>query len=301
MKRHRPDMGRAIQARVPLALLVLYSLIHPSLAVSGSLPLSAPSGAVCLYRDPGSGPSVREVWLQQAVDSDLVQTSGRGNESAEDALREERVDPAARISPVLAFMMSAALPGTGQLAEGRNRAFAYLGAEALAWIAHFSWKDASQKKELESEGFADRYWLYDRWYDTASGDCPESIPPTENLADLDAEIQSQYESNPDAYYASLSKEDGYRGGWDDFDCASLDTFSPHRGEYSDMRDDSNTFLERAQLATTFAFLNRVVSAVDAYRTARGARLALSPQTNLELDVKGSLKNPRAALRLRRNL
>jgi hypothetical protein len=66
-----------------------------------------------------------------------------------------------------------------------------------------------------------------------------------------------------------------------------------------MRSDSNDYLKRSRYATTFAFLNRVVSAVDAYRTARGARLGLADRTSLELGVGGSLDRPRATLRVRR--
>ena len=82
-------------------------------------------------------------------------------------------DPASRIPPGLAFLMSAVLPGTGQLAEGRKRAFAYLGIEAFAWISHFAWVDAGNKKEGEYEAYARRHWDLDDWralaYERISG------------------------------------------------------------------------------------------------------------------------------------
>lgn len=241
-----------------------------------------------------------ELWLRQASLSEIAQGEDHGSMDAAATLRAGKTDPASRVTPALAFLMSAVLPGSGQLVEGRNRAFAYLGAEAFAWIAHFSWKDASQKKEMESESFADRHWNYDDWKRNAN-DCPEAIPVGLNEAELQETILGQRESNSDAYYASLSKQEGYRGGWDDFACADPNAVTSNRRQFSGMRQDSNDFLAKARLATTFVFLNRIVSAVDAYRTARGAKLALNPQTDLEFDLKGSVARPRAALRLRRRL
>ncbi len=245
-----------------------------------------------------SGP--RDLWLRQASSGDFAQGGGAASNGAAATLRMERTDPASRVSPALAFLMSATLPGSGQLVEGRNRAFAYLGAEALAWITHFSWKDASRKKEQESESFADRHWSFDDWSSNADT-CSGSIPFGMNRADLQESILSQRAARSDAYYASLAKQDGYRGGWDDFACGTTESYTVNRRAYSGMRQDSNDFLARARLATTFAFLNRIVSAVDAYRTARGARMSLSPRTRLELDLKGSVARPGVFLRLRRGL
>ncbi len=245
-----------------------------------------------------SGP--RDLWLRQASTGDFAQGGAAASTGAAATLRMERTDPAARISPALAFLMSATLPGSGQLVEGRNRAFAYLGAEALAWITHFSWKDASRKKEQESESFADRHWSFDDWSSNADT-CSGSIPFGMNRAELQESILSQRAARSDAYYASLAKQDGYRGGWDDFACGTGENYTVNRRAYSGMRQDSNDFLAKARLATTFAFLNRIVSAVDAYRTARGARMSLSPQTRLELDLKGSLARPGVFLRVRRGL
>jgi hypothetical protein len=163
--------------------------------------VSGPVGAIRL--DPRAGANFagpRALWLSEASDggASLV---GTASDAAAATLRLEAPDPATRISPALAFLMSAALPGTGQLAEGRNRAFVYLGAEAFAWIAHFSWKDASRQKEQESESFADRHWDYEEWKMSAQGtpECPgSSIPPGLNEGDLQEAILSQRESDADA-------------------------------------------------------------------------------------------------------
>jgi hypothetical protein len=296
----RSPIRTALRSTAAFAVAALLILPGSVSALAGQM--SGPVGAIRLdpRGDTISG-GTHTLWLSDASGGSVTQ-AGISSEAVSAMLRPAAPDRAARVSPALAFLMSAALPGTGQLAEGRNRAFAYLGAEAFAWIAHFSWKDASRKKEQESEAFADRHWDYADWKEHASDpECFGAIPPGLNEAELQEAILSQRASNADSYYASLSKQDGYRGGWDDFNCEAPDGLSANRRAFSGMRQDSNDFLARARLATTFVFLNRIVSAVDAYRTARGARLSLSPRTHLELDVKGSLTHPRAALRLRRGL
>ncbi len=248
--------------------------------------------------------SARDRWLRSAEEGYRRDLAQAGGPSAGEVMtgRVETVDRASRVSPGLAFLASAILPGAGQLLEGRNRAFAYLGAETMAWIAHFAWLDAGNKKEGEYEAYARRHWDLDRWRATADS-CLTAIPPGVNRADAESTlIHFLDEENYQHYYEDIGKLEAYRGGWDDFPCPAdpnAIVISPNRGEYRSMRDDSNSYLDKARFATTFAFLNRVVSAVDAYRTARGARLKIAQGTDLELDFGGSLERPRAALRVRK--
>ena len=247
----------------------------------------------------------RQALLQEAEAVSAVRPVAAGRSAAFAALTDAgtREDRAARISPGLAFLMSAALPGTGQLAEGRNRAFAYLGVEAFAWIARFSWNDAGNRKEGEYEAFARRHWDLERWEHLASNSvdsCQNALPPGINFADQDTTILHFLEvGNYQHYYEDIGKLEAYRAGWDDYACDEPDVKSPNRRTYRSMREKSNDYLRDARRATTLIFLNRVVSAIDAYRTAHGARLAISPQTSLEFKVAGSWEHPKALLRVRR--
>lgn len=212
-------------------------------------------------------------------------------------------DRARKIPPGLAFLMSAAVPGAGQLAEGRRRAFLYFSVEALAWISHFAWKDAGEKKEGEYEAFARRHWDLDDWRGVAYGDdpdCLDAVPPGVDPADAESTlVRFLRDGNLQHYYEDVGKLEAYRAGWDDYDCSNPNAMSPSRREYREMRADSNDYLERARFATTMAFLNRIVSAVDAFRTSKGARMSLDSKTSLELGVSGSFSRPRASLQVRR--
>jgi hypothetical protein len=215
--------------------------------------------------------------------------------------RTDTVDPAAEIPPGLAFLMSAAVPGAGQLAEGRNRAFVYLGLEVLAWVSHFAYLDAGNKKEGEYEAYARRHWDIDDWEGRALADsCLSAVPAGVDFEKMKETLIDHLEAGDlQHYYEDIGKLEAYRAGWDDFVCENPDELSPNRRTYRSMRADSNDYLEKARFAKTMAFLNRIVSAVDAFRTAKGAKVSLSQSTTLELQVAGSLEKPRARLRIRR--
>lgn len=208
-------------------------------------------------------------------------------------------DRAADVPPALAFFMSAALPGTGQLAEGRNRAFLYLGVEAVSWIAHFSYNDAGSNKEKEYQAYARQHWTLSTYAANASDDsptrCDQAMPAGLSYSDELSTLQGFIGArNWQHYYEDVGKLEAYRAGWDDFDCATPNQISPDRAEYRNMRATSNDYLNKARLALTAAFLNRVVSAVDAYRIARGARIG---GAGLHFSMGGSLARPRATLKL----
>lgn len=244
--------------------------------------------------------------MHDAVSGPLAQLPGSRSDAARMSLmglNSRHDDPAGNIHPGLAFLMSATIPGAGQLAEGRTRAFVYLGLEAIAWISHFAWTDAGNKKEGEYEAFARRHWDFDQWRSLAYGDvdtCLTALPPTVDPAEAEATLLEFIETGDfQHYYEDVGKLDTYRAGWNDFDCDRVDDLSPLRREYRSMRVESNDFLEKARFAMTVAFLNRVISAVDAFRTARGARVSVSSNTSLELRLAGSINDPKAKLALRR--
>jgi len=212
-----------------------------------------------------------------------------------------RTDRAFRVPPAVAFLMSAAIPGTGQLVEGRNRAFAYLGLEAMSWIGHYSWKDAGVKKEEEYKRFADHHWSRDAWHSRIDDtSCQAPFPAGLNPAAADSTLEGFLRArNYQHYYEDIGKLEVYRAGWDDFDCSTqTPAMSANRVAYRGMRAKSNDYLNRAQSMITVAFLNRIVSAVDAYRTARGAHLRLRG-AELKLGMGGSLAHPSATLSLAR--
>ncbi|MBM3287899.1 MAG: hypothetical protein FJY88_11195, partial [Candidatus Eisenbacteria bacterium] len=219
-------------ARGSVLLAALLLGISAACAAAGlSLPPGDPGRAPDLagMRDPiprprsldGPSDGARGTLLGKTMEPLASQEEERSREEARASLGEPEEDRAARISPVVAFLMSAALPGSGQLVEGRNRAFAYLGVEVLSWVSHFAWKDAALRKEGEYEAYADRHWDLEAWSDAALEDCPAgAIPPGGNYAELYETIQRLRVEDTNDYYELLAKEDGYRAGWDDFSCPS---------------------------------------------------------------------------------
>lgn len=262
----------------------------------------------CLSRDVGeAGAAHCRMLLADALRFAAAQAGGSPGGEAGRIMTspEPSIDAATRIPPALAFVMSAILPGTGQLAERRNRAFAYLGVEALAWVGHLSWSDAANKKEGEYEAFARRNWDLETWKSRASGavdSCQSALPPGSNYAEELAKIEEMLASGDlDALYDDLDSDEDYRSGWVDYTCSLPTKRSPLRSAFADLQDDADTFQSRSSYAKTALFLNRVVSAIDAYMTARGAQLRLDKDTKVELQMKGSLQEPRAVLRIRRTL
>lgn len=213
---------------------------------------------------------------------DLLQFSG--------GVREE---PPAR-PPGVAFLLSALLPGAGQLYNGNRRGYIFLGIEAAAWFARVHYVDAGNTKEGQAEAFARRHWDFGR-YDGQSG--------VEGCARADSSILGVLAEDPDQFYRDVGREDAYRCGWDDFDDTydpqNPDQISPNRQQFLDLRSESNSLKDNASLVLGVLVINRIVSAVDAFRTARSRQEA--PALRLESHLTGRIDAPGAVLRLVKEL
>jgi len=190
-----------------------------------------------------------------------------------------------RKNPAVAGLLSAAIPGAGQLYNGSSLGYLFLGIEAAAWISHVSMHETGMDKQDQFKGFADAHWSWDRYRDPTFEDCP-----TDGHSDggvQDSTLQMLYDRRRDDYYEDIGKLSIYACGWDN---------QRNRDEYRDMRDDSNDFLRNARYATTVVFLNHLVSALHAARGAarHNARLA----GNTEIDLKWSMVAMHPAARLR---
>jgi len=195
--------------------------------------------------------------------------------------------------PGLAFLLSALLPGSGQLYNGDRRGYIYLGAEAGCWFARLSYSHAGKEEEDASTAYAGRHWATDR-YRGAAGDpgCTWSAAADSALADM-------YENSRTRYYDTIGQVDDYRCGWDDFastyDPAQADAKSPNRAHYVDMRQKSSDLKGNAKTVLGLMIINRLISSVDAYRTARNRNQKES--FHLESGMDGSIDRPRLTVRL----
>ena len=196
-------------------------------------------------------------------------------------------------SPRLSFLLSAILPGAGQLYNGSRRGYAFLAVEASSWFVRTSYLDAADRKEADYRAYADRYWDFDRFKGS------ENSPGCGFAPGADVLLEQYRVEDPVRYYAQLATGDDYRCGWADaaFDSGTDEVVSDHRTDYRNQRERSNTFQSRAGLALGVLVLNRVVSAVDAFRLARGKELGNAPSFRITGELDGDVAEPRAVFRL----
>ena len=95
----------------------------------------------------------------------------------------------------------------------------------------------------------------------AATSCGDGLGPVDFERERDA-LRDVYENARDQYYEDIGRLNVYACGWDALD---------RRGEYEGMRDDANGLFSAARYAVTAMFLNHVVSAVDAAKSASNRR------------------------------
>lgn len=168
-------------------------------------------------------------------------------------------------TPFVAGLLSALIPGTGQLAQGQSRGFLYLGIEVASWFAYFSLQDAGDQALEDAYDYVgdvespDGKWAWDRYL--ANPPCGDNLGPD----DLDTEkvyLQDLYDNSPDNFYADIGSEDIYACGWVD---------QGARAEYQSMIDDSNSLYSDSDIAVGVIVANHLVSAVDAAKSAASRR------------------------------
>ena len=187
--------------------------------------------------------------------------------------------------PTLMFLASAAVPGSGQLIQGRARGYIYLAAEVALWGGFYLLESKGMDGRDEYEAFADENWNFDKyteWYNDVCGDCPPE--GSETLCRPLATYGTQ------EYYEDIGKYRTYWRWWNiDGDEASIewDEWSDYdlefRDSYVDMRGDSNLHLRQARYAMMAALLNHVTAAVDAFLTARGGTSPIDSVADLGLE------------------
>jgi len=240
--------------------------------------------------------------------------------SAQERSSEHRARPVR--APGLSFLFSVILPGTGQLYNGDRRGFLYLGAEAASWFGRFSYKDAAAREEDQYRAFAARHWSFEDYRcepsdGTSCEDCATAYD-----AVSDATITDLAENDPSTFHDEIGRNDAYRWGWDDACEGGLPNGgSENRARYRRMMRESDKYEDRARLFAVGLALNRIVSGIDAYQTARGRRASSSsdraeaireggrdagashahPWARLEGGLRGGFRSPEVVLCLTRAL
>lgn len=207
-----------------------------------------------------------------------------------------------RKSPLLAGILSAAIPGAGEVYSGHwIRALVHFGIELTAWGFYFHYDARGDSQTELYKGFAHENWnvvdyakwLNDYWWDTIP-DLENN--PRPNRINIDEDVnknpwervswseihaietkiqQFSHRLEPfgtQQYYELIGKYPQYTRGWND--SIPLDDVEQERIEYfddiSDMftfysskRGYANTLYARAHNAAIVVFLNHFISAFHA--------------------------------------
>jgi hypothetical protein len=197
-------------------------------------------------------------------------------------------------SPVLAGVMSAIVPGSGEFYVGEYLKSAIFFAVEVTLITVAVVNDNKGNRLTdEFEAFADEHWSvvdyaeYLRDHKAELGlppDCNideiinpnESLPPWERIEDWDAlnHCESPFSHHlprygQQQYYELIGKYPQYSAGWDEFD-PEVDPFRyvPQiMKDYSVMRGNANDAYNVASKAVIGLYINHLLSAIDAVWSA----------------------------------
>jgi len=177
-----------------------------------------------------------------------------------------------------ALVLSAAVPGTGQLVEGERRGLWFLVAETAGWAGWLLFRrDADRLRDDASavvgapEDSASA-WSFERWAEATE----EDPSPLENLYAVDRE----------GFYDAIVSDSRLAPGW-----ASAGS----RERFADLRRRSDRGLEHAHRVEVGLWINHLLAAADGLRAARNRHLSLP--RGLELKARACLNHGRPEMRL----
>ena len=189
-----------------------------------------------------------------------------------------------RKSPKLAFAMSLAVPGLGELYAGEpKRAAVFMGIEALTWFNYLRWRNKGNDLKAEFRTFADRNWdegRYREWqdYNRARG---SPYIETETLPCKHA-LDGCHRVDTQQYYEMIGKYDQFVFGWRDvrevgFETGNGNVVSNQRIDYENQRNESNKLLKRASVIVGLTVVNRIASSIHAALRVRSAQVSVLPR------------------------
>ena len=179
-------------------------------------------------------------------------------------------------SPTKAALLSAIVPGLGQLYSGNEKtAMAYLGIEAVGWTGYSIYRTDGFNTRSEARLIADAH--YDSTaYNTKKEESINS--PNRDLPYRDDGTLDDLE-----YYEDISKLNELIWGWDDH-VPAIDQVtgfvrpgsSALREAYKDQRTEGNNDLRTSRNFGLALFVNHAVSAVHAFKLVQWYNKSLNP-------------------------
>jgi Family of unknown function (DUF5683) len=266
--------------------------------------------------------------LDQDPDDGDVETVTAGDDDG--MMMEEN-----KLNPGRALLLSAIMPGAGELYAGKTwRAAGFFALEMAGWVGAIYYAQQGEDKETEYEKYGDK-WYHENVYRQVEYNA--ALDPTVGNSGAFEGEQSEWENNDwqeklgylpgnfthdlptertQQYYENIGKymtQFGY--GWDDFyqsiggtaqDAVAYagtvgyqwDGSSPLANVYIDMRDESNKLLDRSATFFAVIMVNHVASAMHAGFTVR----AMNKSAEVEPELGSIWHNDRqvttAGLRIR---
>jgi hypothetical protein len=173
-----------------------------------------------------------------------------------------------------AMMMSAALPGTGQLYVGEGSGWLFLLAEVAGWTGHYLVHDRAQTLSKNAANYvgdptdSSSTWSFARYASATGSDATQ--------------METLWNHDRDAFYQALATNTQFKDGFKGPDPVATYT------EYQGIRQDSQDDFQKVHYLDVALLLNHVVAAVDALRAARAHNMPL--QRNIDLKLGGGLSH-----------
>lgn len=167
-------------------------------------------------------------------------------------------------SPGKAFLLSAAVPGTGEIYSGAKRGVLFAAAEIAFWTAYIVLHGEAEELKEDYIGFVDEHIIFEE-------DSPASSTETWTLEDYEHATQSD---NWHYVYTETKGEPIERVGkyyWSDLPEDMIDqpgdkpisqSESPFRVEAFSKRGSTNDKFKQAKFLLGLVVLNHIISAVD---------------------------------------
>lgn len=211
------------------------------------------------------------ILAQRAIDRHWGRSAPLPGEDPDDYLY---VDVDGWKSPAFAGLLSAAIPGTGQIYGGSKRGYLFLGIEAAALVTYFA--NRNRVGDLRDEAFAyagdpnisSSEWSFEE-FEAQAGEAE-----ADRLRDI-------FLRDPVEFYSLVSSESQYFSGW----MGTADAERASRSGFLAIEKERRDAKRRANFGLFAAIANSAISMVDAIRSARLNNFEIREDLNLKLDAR----------------
>jgi len=200
--------------------------------------------------------------------------------AAPDSSAEAAVYEIAPKMPAKALLLSAVVPGAGQIYDGSwLKALGFLGVEAASWYFYSDYQSKGKDIETEYEKYADTNWSEAQYWQAIASMSGKPAGDIEALREWEHLNFSHglHLTKDQQYYEMIGKYNQFNYGWNDIYTTTPSptdkmTYlkeqirSPRRLYYETRRDASNRNFKHATTCLTVVILNHMTSALEAVWT-----------------------------------